>query len=107
MDYSVIRKAGLSRAEVASILGVSYVTIWKYMKTTTEPREMYQGVPLRRRTMILLAILNKLVEAKKLPLVNAPFSKRMSPEIKDRRESLCDKLRDLVNTKIAEQPANT
>lgn len=107
MDFSIIDKAGLTKAEAASIIGVSDVMLWKYMKQGNQPRETYKGVPIRLRCSVTLAVLSKLVELGKLPKKDAPFSKNMDPEQKARREAVCAKLKQLVDDKVAQHQANS
>lgn len=106
MDFTLITKAGLTRQEAADIVGVSHVILWKWTKGQAEPREVFMGVPLRRRVEVFLAILDKLIEKGALPKANLTFSKRMDQEMKDKRKAVVTKLRQLLDERVASTLAN-
>ena len=106
MDFSLITKAGLTRQEAADIIGVSHVIMWKWTKGTATPREVFMGIPLRRRAEVFLAILSKLIEKGALPKTNLTFSKRMDEEMKEKRRAVVTKLRQLLDERVASAHAN-
>ena len=100
MDFSIIGKAGLTTQDVAFILDVSHVTVWKW-QGGTQPRAKAVA-----KLRLFEAILNKLVEAGKLPKKDLAFSKRMHPEVKAAREAINNKLKQLLAERLAATPAN-
>ena len=106
MDFRIIKKAGITTAEAASIVGVSAVMMWKYMAGESEPRELFKGVPIRLRTRVLLAVLTKLVDNKSLPKKAIAFHKRMTEEHKQKRLVLVEKLKKLVDDRVVAALAN-
>ena len=106
MDFSVIKKAGITCAESAKMVGVSNVIMWKYINGKAKPREEYNGLPIRHRIDVLLRILGKLVENGSLPKIELRHAPRMDPEKKARRERLVAKIQSLLEERVAAAPTN-
>lgn len=100
MDFSILAKAGITDQEAAKIIGVSHVSVWKYRTG--------RALPTRNniRVQTLLYVLTRLVEKGSLPKVDLAFSKRMEPEIKARRETVWNKVEQLVNERVAKASTN-
>lgn len=99
MDFSLIRKAGITDQEVAKMLGVSQVTVWKYRTGNAAPKRGDLG----RRTEVLLYVLERLLEKGALPKPELDFHPRMDPELKERRAAVVAKIGALVSDRIARQ----
>lgn len=100
MDWTIITKAGLSKTDAAQLLGVSHVMVWKYGRGAKPVGET------KKRAEILLFILERLVEKGVLPKVDIPPTRRMAPEVKERRDRLIKKLNDLLEQRLELASAN-
>jgi len=107
MDFQVITKAGLNNSDVATILGVSQVSVWKYRKGVAAPRKNFMGVPIQARMNTLMHVLERLLERGSLPKVDLAFAKNMDPERKAKRAAVMKKIKQLVDERVAQEAANT
>lgn len=100
MDWTIVTKAGLTKADAARLLNVSDVMVWKYFKGSKPV-----GDKLRRAEMLLL-ILSKLIDKGALPKVDLAFSKRMDAEVKARRNKMIARIGELLEERLETAPAN-
>jgi len=106
MDYSIITKAGLTTQEIADIVGISNVSMWKYVKGTAKPRKEVAGMPIARRLETTLYVLDRLLAKGSLPKVDLAFAKNMDAERKAKRAAVAAKIKKLVDERVAEPLAN-
>lgn len=106
MDFSIITKAGLTRAEAASIVGVSEVMVWKWVHGEAEPRNTYRGLPLRRRTEIFLNTLERLVAKGQLPKNDLRIHRYADEKVRQRRAKMLTQIKGFVDSQVASTPAN-
>lgn len=105
MDISVIKTAELTLDEAAEIVGVSAVMMWKYSKGAT-PRKNTKGPDIGARLAMLLYVLERLIEKGALPKPDLRVTTRTHPEIKARRVAVVERLKQLVDTRLAAVSAN-
>ncbi len=106
MDYAIIDRAGITRAEFADLVGVSRVMAWKYITKGIEPRDRVKGAKTRTRVIVALLVLTKLVEKGALPKPHLAVTTAMHPEIRKARESMMTKLKALIDERVEKEPAN-
>jgi DNA-binding XRE family transcriptional regulator len=63
MDFSIVSKAGISQTDFAKIIGVSRVSVCKWMTGKTKPHHLHN-----RRISQLLAAIELAVKDEDLPL---------------------------------------
>lgn len=106
MDYSIVARAGITTAEFAQLVGVSRVMAWKYIKNGIEPRNRAKGLNVRQRVIVSLLVLTKLVEKGALPKPELAAATTMHPDIRAARNRMLAKLKELVDSRVAQEPAN-
>lgn len=107
MDFKVVVEAGLTNQEAADILGVSKVMMWRYTTGQAEPRRVpYKGVDIKTKAEVMLYALNKLVEKGSLPKPELKWAPRMHHELKARRDGMVQKIKKLVDERVAKALAN-
>lgn len=102
MDFKLLRKAGITQQEMALIVGLSDVTIWKYVSGRTAPRNENA-----RRVGVFLDILKVLVEKGQLPKRGLQVVPRMSEDARTKRTALITKLADIHRQKLGALSTNT
>lgn len=85
MNFKKIAEAGLTYEDAAYILGVSKVTIYKYLKRGATPSPSHQP-----RTTLFLELLDKLLTAQKLPYRMGAMPK---PDRAAKRRAIADKIK--------------
>lgn len=103
MDFSILDKADLSDAEVADILAVSDIMVYKYRRKGATPRQVYGGADLYRRVDVTLKVIERLVEKGQLPRPQPKTTR--DPELRARRAAAIDKIKQHVTTQLAAAPA--
>lgn len=109
MDFSVVREAGLTDAELGEIVGVSRVMAWKYRTGKAAPRDgVYNGVDLYARCDVTLKVLRALVKKGQLPKSELVVPRgTVDPGIEARRRVVISKIQALVDQHIVAARANT
>lgn len=102
MDYSVIERAGLSPTEVARIVGISRVMMWRYITKGIAPR----AAKVKNRMAVTLFVLGKLVDKGALPKPELAYTTRPSDELRARRSKLLERINVLVTERVEQAPAN-
>lgn len=94
----LIKRAGLTRKEAATIVGVSTVALWKHENGGgARPNILLRLTALR-------TMLERLIEAGKLPKHNIAFAPRISLETRAKRAMLVAKLRAALDEKVRTTP---
>lgn len=107
MDFNLIRAAGLTLPEAAEIIGVSHVSVWKYINGEAVPRTFVRGTPVKQRCEVLLHLLSVFIGKGNLPKPGLAFVGRVPAELVPKRKALVDRLKKLVDERVDNSPANT
>lgn len=106
MDYGIITKAGLTLSDFAHLTGVSRVTTYKYVNDGVTPRENIGSQRPRLRVEATLKVLEKLVEAGKLPIRDLHTRGRPTAEARTRKQRVLTQIKALVLQRLEATQAN-
>jgi hypothetical protein len=94
------------RPSLFVVVGISNVSMWKYVKGTAKPRKEVAGMPIARRLETTLYVLDRWLAKVSLPKVDLAFAKNMDAERKAKRAAVAAKIKKLVDERVAEPLAN-
>ena len=107
MNFDVVKAAGLTYADVADIVGVSRVSMSKYKNGSPMSGGKSRGKKnVQLHITVLMSILTKLVSNGTLPRKDMDYCPRMTDEVRAARAKLKERLKQLMQERVANAQTN-